>query len=146
MANWYTTSDTWFSANEVGAWTPTTTATALHGPTAIVSKSASLKPLKQQPPTLKTFPEAKQPSKTKKNYWKWDSCTSSNGRCQISCTTIKCSHSSGCLGRLHCYGRSASENNFSVQSASTFFARIYWRLGFYDISHKIGKRRRRWIQ
>jgi len=67
MANWYATSDTWFSANEVGAWTPATTATAPHGtPTTITAKSASLKPLKQQPPTLKTFPEAKQPSKTKK--------------------------------------------------------------------------------
>jgi len=66
MANWYATSDTWFSANEVGAWTPATTATAPHGtPTTITAKSASLKPLKQQPP-LKTFPEAKQPSKTKK--------------------------------------------------------------------------------
>jgi len=71
MANWYATSDTWFSANEVGAWTPaaTATATAPHGtPTVLVTKSPSaLKALKQQPP-LKTYPEAQQqqPIKTKK--------------------------------------------------------------------------------
>lgn len=60
MSNWYTT-DTWFSANDAGAWVPTVTPGA-H--TVDVMKSSSLKALKQQP-GLKNWPETKQ-NKNKK--------------------------------------------------------------------------------
>jgi len=68
MSNWYNT-DTWFSANEAGAWTPTATATvtASHSGTStdVQIKPSSLKAIKQQQPGLKNWPETKQ-NKSKK--------------------------------------------------------------------------------
>jgi len=68
MSNWYTTSDTWFSANDASAWTPTVTASPAGTPTSLLAdvqiKSSSIKAIKQQP-VLKNWPDMKQ-NKTKK--------------------------------------------------------------------------------
>jgi len=67
MSNWYTTSDTWFSANEVGAWTPSVTAIPSGSSTIKnVKPSVTTKTIKQLPnDTNKAWPETKQ-IKTKK--------------------------------------------------------------------------------
>jgi len=71
MSNWYTT-DTWFSANDASAWTPTVTATVNASPagtpTALladvqIKSSSSIKELKQQQTGLKNWPETKQNKK-----------------------------------------------------------------------------------
>jgi len=63
MSNWYNTNttDTWFSANEVGAWTPTLTATT----PAPAKPSSNIKVMKQQPQqtAMKNWTESKQMNK-----------------------------------------------------------------------------------
>jgi len=66
MSNWYTT-DTWFSANDAGAWVPTVTASSAGTPTTLLAdvQMKSMKAALKQQPGLKNWPETKQ-NKSKK--------------------------------------------------------------------------------